>query len=345
VRPVLPPVLRRLWRDRETLQLGRDPGRAVVLAGLDPGARAALALLDGTRDAAQLQAAARAVGCPPERLATLLGLLSDAGVLVDAAQGWPPAAPRTAPAQERARLSAEVGALSLVRGPAAGDVAARRSAARVLVRGAGRVGAGIATLLAGAGVGAVDVEDLQPARPHDTGPGGLALDDVGRARGEAVRERVRVLAPSVDVAAGAAHLVVLSPSDDVPLDDVAGQVVPGTPHLVAEVRDAVGVVGPLVLPGSTACLRCLDLTRSDLDPDWPALAAQLAQPVRTGPAGDTVLCAAVAAQAAGQVLTLLDGGASPATLDGTLELLAQDWRWRRRSWAPHRDCGCVRVAG
>ena len=345
MRPVLPPVLRRLWRDRETLQLGRDPATAVVLAGLDDGTRAALALLDGTRDAGQLVRAAAAAGCPPERLAHLLDLLTDAGVLVDAAQGWPPAAPREATGAERDRLAAEVGALQLVRPGHATDAAARRSASRVLVLGGGRVGTGVAALLAGAGVGAVDVEDLRPARPHDTAPGGLALEDVGRPRGAAARDRVRALAPSVDVGSGPAHLAVLCPSDDTPLDALVVQLLAGTPHLVAEVRDALGVVGPLVLPGSTACLRCLDLTRTDRDPDWPALAAQLAQPVRTGPAACTVLSAAVAAQAAGQVLALLDGGASPAALDGTLELASHDWRWRRRSWAPHPDCGCVRVAG
>ncbi|MCW2615967.1 MAG: hypothetical protein JWN08_2961, partial [Frankiales bacterium] len=34
MRPVLAPAARRLWRDRETLQLGRD-GRATLLAGVD----------------------------------------------------------------------------------------------------------------------------------------------------------------------------------------------------------------------------------------------------------------------------------------------------------------------
>jgi len=31
VRPVLPSAVRRLWRDRETLQLGRPPGPAAVV--------------------------------------------------------------------------------------------------------------------------------------------------------------------------------------------------------------------------------------------------------------------------------------------------------------------------
>ncbi|MEO6205409.1 MAG: cyclodehydratase, partial [Mycobacteriales bacterium] len=98
--------------------------------------------------------------------------------------------------------------------------------------------------------------------------------------------------------------------------------------------------GPLVRPGVSACLRCLDLHRSDRDPDWPALAAQLSTD-----SGDLVACDAglalmVAAQTVREALTLLDGGVAPASVGGTLELAPGDWRWRRRSWQVHPDCPC-----
>lgn len=48
-RPTLLPGLRRLWRSRHSLQLGTDPGRAVVLELPDAGAARLLDLLDGTR--------------------------------------------------------------------------------------------------------------------------------------------------------------------------------------------------------------------------------------------------------------------------------------------------------
>jgi bacteriocin biosynthesis cyclodehydratase domain-containing protein len=333
--------VRRLWRDRETLQLGRAPGRAVVLAGLDESTRSVLPLLDGTRNDAQLLADAAARGCPPERTAVLLELLDGAGALADAA-----AAPAAAGDRgERERLTADTQALSMLRGRAAPDLLARRRTARVRVVGAGRVGAAVAGLLACAGVGALDVDDLGLVRPQDTGPCGPDLADVGRSRGEAVRERLSRLAPSVDRTPAAVHLVVLCPPDgtgvDVHRDVLAG----GVAHLVAEVRDTVGVVGPLVLPGRSACLHCLELARADRDPDWPALAAQLSQPPRSAPASDVVLSAAVAATAAGQVLAALDDGGVPETVGATLELALPAWRWRRRSWAAHPHCGCVRAAG
>ena len=196
--------------------------------------------------------------------------------------------------------------------------------------------------LAAAGVGSVDVLDDGATAPADSGLGAADLDDVGRSRGQAARERLRAGAPSL-VPGPLPHpdLVVLAPARSELLDDARALVPAGTPHLLAEVRDTTGIVGPLVLPGRTACLRCLDLTRTDLDPDWPALSAQLAVPSRVRPACDAPLAVMVAAQAAMQVLALVDGTVDPAAAGGTLELALPDWRWRRRSWRLHPQCGCA----
>jgi bacteriocin biosynthesis cyclodehydratase domain-containing protein len=116
------------------------------------------------------------------------------------------------------------------------------------------------------------------------------------------------------------------------------------PHLSASASEAIGVVGPLVLPRRTACLRCLDLTRAERDPAWPLILAQLAgQAGADPPACDTVLATMVAAQAAAQALAFLDQGAEAAAVtNGTLELVLPDWQWRRRTWQPHPQCGCHR---
>ncbi len=116
------------------------------------------------------------------------------------------------------------------------------------------------------------------------------------------------------------------------------------PHLAASASEAIGVVGPLVLPGRSACLRCLDLTRAERDPAWPLILAQLAGQSGADPlACDTVLATMVAAQAAAQALAFLDLGAEAAAVtNGTLELVLPDWQWRRRTWQPHPQCGCHR---
>jgi hypothetical protein len=217
----------------------------------------------------------------------------------------------------------------------------RRRRARVTVSGAGRVGAPVAALLAAAGVGGVDVVDDGLTRPEDCGVGGLGPDAVGRPRGEAARELVRSLTAAAGQSARHGRpelsgLVVLTPA--------AGQPVPEPPqhlpHLLAEVRGEVGVVGPLVAPGASACLRCLDLARCDRDPGWPALAVQLAEASRDLAPCDGALALAVAAQTALQALTFLDDVTLPGTVGGTLELTLPDWRWRRRSWQLHPDCDC-----
>jgi hypothetical protein len=334
MRPLLTPAVRRLWRDHETLQLGRPPGRAVVLAGVDPAVRGALALLDGTRDHDRLLRDAASQGCSPVITARVLTLLDGAGLLDDAAGRAPAAALDRA---QRDRLGPDLAALRLVAGGDPGEVLRRRRAARVVVDGAGRVGAAVAALLAAAGVGLVEPVDDGLARPEDCGVGGLSPAAVGEQRGEAARRGL----PGSTTGPGRApltlpDLVVLAPAGGLPVPEPPQLV----PHLLAEAGGETGVVGPLVLPGRSACLRCIDLARADVDPGWPALALQLTEPHRGVAPADGVLAVAVAAQAALQALTFLDGRLLPATAGGTLEFVLPDWRWRRRSWQMHPDCGC-----
>jgi bacteriocin biosynthesis cyclodehydratase domain-containing protein len=111
------------------------------------------------------------------------------------------------------------------------------------------------------------------------------------------------------------------------------------PHLVAALRGRTGVVGPLVVPGVTSCLRCADLHRRDADPRWPHLAAQLTAS-EPPPSGATVTCLLTAATAAVQVLAYLDGGAAPAAVEATIELRPPDLTPRVRRWPAHPACGC-----
>jgi hypothetical protein len=75
-------------------------------------------------------------------------------------------------------------------------------------------------------------------------------------------------------------------------------------HLAVRLRDGTGVVGPLVLPGRSACLGCVELHRRSRDPGWPAVAAQLIE--REGSA-DPATAAATAALGVAQVLLVIDG--------------------------------------
>ncbi len=340
MRPALLPAHRRLWRDAATLQLGRSGGRAAVVHGLDPGLRSVLDLLDGSYDRATVLAAAAVQGCDPARAEALLELLTGAGLVGDAGQDRSPLLGLRP--DERERLSADLASLALVRDDGGVPALALRRDVQVLVVGAGRVGAPLAVALATAGIGAVDVVDDDVTRPQDTGVSGLGLRDVGRPRGQAVRELVHQAAPSLSrLPVVRPDLVVLASGRDDVRERARRLVLDGTAHLLVEVREATGVVGPLVLPGRSPCLRCLDLTRSDLDPAWPVLAHQLPAAGEGDHGCDGPLALAVAAQAAMQVLAMADGTTAPAALGGTLEMVLPDWRWRRRTWPLHPDCGCA----
>ncbi|MFE3290975.1 hypothetical protein [Rhodococcus sp. NPDC059234] len=137
----------------------------------------------------------------------------------------------------------------------------------------------------------------------------------------------------------AADCVVLA--DDLVPDPrmVADLVAEGTAHLQVRLRDGRGVVGPLVLPGRTSCLRCADLTRTDLDDEWPHLAAQLLGAVgHAGP--ETVLATTGLVLAELDALVRGDPSRAPASLDATLELDVGSARLLRRRWRPHPRCGC-----
>ena len=103
------------------------------------------------------------------------------------------------------------------------------------------------------------------------------------------------------------------------------------PHLLVDLRGGVPVVGPLVRPPAGPCLNCLDLHRMDRDPDWPALAAQLAADGSECPCAATTRLAAVA-YATAEALAHLDGGV-PETLGCAVEITGAG-RLRRRRWPP-----------
>ncbi|MFD1940320.1 thiamine biosynthesis protein ThiF [Nonomuraea mangrovi] len=136
------------------------------------------------------------------------------------------------------------------------------------------------------------------------------------------------------------NLVVLAPVGPLDAVLVSELVAMKIPHLLVAAFEGHGSVGPLVRPGETACLHCLDLARRDRDPAWPIVTARLGG----FPAGEiacgSALSSLVAATAAGHALAHIDGQDSAVT-NGTMDVLP-DWRWKRRSWRVHPQCRCWR---
>jgi bacteriocin biosynthesis cyclodehydratase domain-containing protein len=342
--PLLPAATPVLQLDGDVLQVGGVDGRAGLrISPAAPELTALLHRLDGRRSQRAVRSDAVAGGLTPEVVDDLLAGLRGAGLLHDlAAADLLTTGPGPAAA---ARAAAELPAA--VPGTTSGGRWRSRGQSAVVVEGANRVGTPLAAVLAASGVGRVHVRDRGPTRAGDAIVGGVAADDEGRPRALAAADAVRRASPLTDLRplpeGQFPDLVVLCrPWAAVDPLSAAWQRA-GTPHLIATVRADTGVVGPLVLPGASSCLRCAEARRRDDDPSWPRLAAQLAA-TDPAPSGATITCLLTALTAAVQVLAHLDGEEDPATLDATLELRPPAFLPRLRRWPPHPDCGCVGAA-
>ncbi len=324
---MLNPAVRVLWRGPATVQLELG-NRAVLVDGVDSACLR------------RLTTAGRA-GRPPESGEELVGTdaLAVSGYL------WPgcPDEDDLRLAAPRPRLGAELGALSTRFGERAAEMLQARRHYAVAVHGSGRVAGHLAALLAAAGIGRVHVTDDGDTQLQYAVPGGVRPGDEGRHYAAAVTDAVLAAAPEADPTPLPSNerpdLVVLAVDEPIDPERSAALHARDWSHLVVRLGSDHGVVGPLVIPGLTSCLRCADLHRVDRDPAWHALAVQLSVASRRGGASDVALATVIAGVAALQALAYLDGG-QPNTIEKTIELHLPDWRLRRRSWPPHPGCDC-----
>ncbi len=103
-------------------------------------------------------------------------------------------------------------------------------------------------------------------------------------------------------------------------------------HLPVVLSATTATVGPVIAPGLTACLSCLDATRRREDASWPLIAAQLL--ARAQPDTDVTL----AAEAARAARHLVSGRIDSVTR--SLELRADSLQRVWRTHRPSEDCRC-----
>jgi len=326
------PLLRRRIGE---LQIGLDPRHAAVLGGLPDRVLGAVHRLTGDRTGEQALAELRPADRPV--MAGLLHLLADHGLLEDAADR--PAAP---PGRFAGELT--TAAARRVRAGLTPDDPDARQRFSVAVQGDGRLAVAVAVLLAGAGVGRVTVTADGTVHPEDTGTGYRA-EDLGRTRRAAARDALRRADAGVRTTrfqgGQVPDLVVLTDALVPDPDRVAALTESATPHLLARFRDGTGIVGPLVVPGLTSCLRCADLHRCDRDECWPQLAVQLAGRVQLADLATTQATAAFTAAQALDALAWLHGAPEqPATCEATVELDPHALSSHSRCWSAHPKCSC-----
>jgi bacteriocin biosynthesis cyclodehydratase domain-containing protein len=179
-------------------------------------------------------------------------------------------------------------------------------------------------------------------RIHGRGPLSDLLASALRCSGARIKHSSQ---PHAGVAAKTTDLVVLADSlvaDPRILRDLHAARIP---HLPVRVRDGAGLVGPLVVPGVTSCLRCADLHRSDRDAGWPAVAAQLRDTVGNADRATVLATAAIALNQVDRVMAAVRGGIGvdrvphpPSTLDTTLEFDVNTASTVARRWTRHPRC-------
>ncbi|TWH32012.1 bacteriocin biosynthesis cyclodehydratase domain-containing protein [Isoptericola variabilis J7] len=281
------------------VQLGTDHRWALVVAGLSD-AEASWLCEAAARRHRSLEQTARRWAVEDARRAEVLELLERSGFLV----GPPPPAGRiTAPADG----AADAAVLGALRPDGAGQVTLAARSRRTF------------------------------------GAPGYRRDDVGTPRERALTELLAERHPRTDVVHevdGREPDAVVVVEPDVADPDRYGRLLgDGVPHLPVVVREADVVVGPLVLPGRSACVRCAHRHVADADARWPRLVQQLRGREPDRPQ-ETTLAANAAALAAGQVLALLDG-ARPAAVGAALEVALPEAVPRVRPVQPHPGCGCT----
>jgi bacteriocin biosynthesis cyclodehydratase domain-containing protein len=311
-RLVLRPGTHVLRRSATELQVGLDPERAVILPDR-PDVRTLLGTLSSPASLRNEQ----------EYDDRTVALLADSGLLVDADRLLP-LAPAPPPPLDRdgakyvLRVSrTDVAALAANAGDRAAELLESRRRARIdlVTSGSGEalhVAAVLTELLAAAGA------DIEP-REH-------AVGDT-RAR------------PSAGV------IVTVGEPQREELDDWMRA---GTPHLLLRLVEGHAVIGPFVIPGETACLRCLDAHHTDLDPAWPLLLTQYASAVvrdreDTLPEPvDTLLAQLACAWAARELVSHAEGR-RPATASTTVRLDPHLTALESHCWPRHPACGCTWV--
>lgn len=297
-RLALPAWMPVLRRGTDGVQVGLDPDASVVLSGVPDRSQDVLGWLDGTHTIRQVRARAFRLGIDEEHTVWMLRMIEEAGLL--------------------RRID---------------DLPDRIGASRVRLVGSGVLAHAVARNLLTAGVGRLYVADPDGT---DAGPAAKTLCRQLSAQSPSwaphpVRHWSKPEHPPPD-------LTVIAVDMAEPQRTISDWLThSGHPHLFVRPLLGGATIGPMVHPGRSPCIGCLDHVRRDADPEWPRLLDQLGRcympmtPVLTEWAG---VATAV------QVLAVLTGQ-DPVVTGTTLETVPDNLNIRVRQWPMHTSCGCA----
>jgi hypothetical protein len=179
---------------------------------------------------------------------------------------------------------------------------------------------------------------VDPEAAHDVSRRRAAATVSVEAAGQEAADAVRLLraAGCPVVSPDEATVALLIAEGEPRRDLVDAHLRDGRAHLPVAATPRGFVLGPFVVPGATACLRCVDAHLGTHDPRRAVVVEQLAG-LDAGP-GDPALAALATAWAVRDVLAYVDGD-QPSTWSATVEV-GSDLAPARRPWGRHPHCGC-----
>jgi hypothetical protein len=176
-----------------------------------------------------------------------------------------------------------------------------------------------------------------PAGPVSPGP----VSPVSASSGPVSRGPVSSGPASEHPAPYAALVVALGEVDRAGVDGLARD---GTPYLVVRFGERSVEVGPFVVPGVTACLRCVDAHRGDCDPRRGLVVEQYAEAPAYRSDGvphpvDPSVAAMVLGWAVRDLVSFVDDE-QPSTWSATVRV-GPGTHQHRMPWRRHPHCGCA----
>ncbi len=116
-----------------------------------------------------------------------------------------------------------------------------------------------------------------------------------------------------------------------------------TPHLLLQVNEGIVSLGPFVVPGLTACLRCVDAHRGETDPRRALVVEQYVGAAGSRADGvpqpiDPALMTAALAWAVRDLVSFVDDEV-PTTWSASVRF-GPGMHQTQRAWERHQRCGC-----
>ena len=344
--PLLAPHTRFAWRDDVTLAL-EDPASAeagVRIANASPGLVRWLRRCNGATSRADLLQQAPDHGLTRAAAEQLLSDLHSIGLL--ARTGPRRTAELSQNSDTGPALRQDLEALALC-GDDPDLVHERRQQYRVVIDGSDRVAHALIEMLAAAHIGELSLASRHASRRiltlRDIAPFGPTSADVGTSGVSSMLRHIeRRTSPSEKVARKTVVLLCNAQHDaaeELPLQ------LAGTPYLRIIASSRFATIGPLTLPGHSACGTCLGLHRSDHDHLWPRTIAQFDHHRRLPAPIDSPFAFAVASDAAQRLLRVVDTGDPSQLANTTWHIDRTDARLVRRRWPQHPECTCHAEAG